>query len=214
MEPRKRLTEFLEPEEIKRLLEQPDRRTLRGKRDYAVLRLLLETGLRKSEARSLRYSNIQNHNGGKTLVVKSLKKRKIRGKDGYKEKNLFREIPMNDSLVSAVERYREAEGLGSDDYLFHTLKTGKYQRRPLSRKAIDMICREYLAKAGITKRITPHSYRRTFATTVLRNGSDLATVRELLGHEHLTSTQVYLLTDYKQKRTAIETVNYGGAMGS
>ena len=70
MESRKRLTEFLEPEEIKRLLEQPDRRSLKGKRDYAVLRLLLETGLRKSEVRSLKYISIQNHNGGKTLIVK------------------------------------------------------------------------------------------------------------------------------------------------
>ena len=213
METRKRLTEFLDPEEVKRLLEQPDRRTFKGKRDYAVLRLLLETGLRKSEVRSLRYSNIQNHNGGKTLVVKSLKKRKVRGKDGYKEKNLFREIPLNDSLVFAVDRYRDVEQLGPDDYIFRTIKTGQYQSRPLSRKAIDLLCREYLLKAGIKKRITPHSFRRTFATTVLRNGSDLATVKELLGHEHLTSTQVYLLTDFKQKRAAIETVNYGGAMG-
>jgi integrase/recombinase XerD len=211
MESRKRLTEFLEPEEIKRLLEQPDRRSLKGKRDYAVLRLLLETGLRKSEVRSLKYNSIQNHNGGRTLIVKSLKKRKIRGKEGYKEKNLYREIPLNESLVNGLERYKDAGQLKADDYLFHTIKSGKYVRRPLTRKAIDMICREYLIKANITKRITPHSFRRTFATTILRNGSDLATVRELLGHEHLTSTQVYLLTDYKQKRIAVESVNYGGA---
>ncbi|MBY0554336.1 site-specific integrase [bacterium] len=209
MEQTKRISEFLEPEEIKKLLECPDRRSLRGKRDYAILRFLLETGLRKSELRSLRYSNIQNFNGTKILIVKCLKKRKLKGKDGFRDKALYREIPLNESLVFAVERYRDAHGLSHDDYLFHTITSGCYRSRPLTTKAVDIVCRNYLSAAKIEKRITPHSFRRSFATNVLRNGGDLATVRELLGHEHISSTQCYLLTSYKHKRTAVEGVDYG-----
>lgn len=205
----KRLSEFLEPEEIMKLLQQPDKRSLKGKRDYAILRFLLETGLRKGELKSLRYCNIQDFNGAKILLVKSLKKRKIKGKDGFRDKDLHRQIPLNDSLIIAVDRYRVAQGLGPDDYLFHTLPSGPYRGRPLTTRAVDIICRCYLEAAKISKRISPHSFRRSFATNILRNGGDLATVKELLGHQHLSSTQCYLLTSYNQKRTAIEGVDYG-----
>jgi integrase/recombinase XerD len=70
--------------------------------------------------------------------------------------------------------------------------------------------KKYIQEAGISKRITPHSFRHSAATNWLTSGSDLATVKELLGHEHISSTEVYLNTTFEKMRGAIESVTYSG----
>ena len=93
-----RLTEYLEPQEIKKVLSIPDRRSKLGFRDYLILRLMAETGIRRGELAGMKIGNLVNHNGGYSLFFPSLKKRKIRGKENHKEKKTNREIPLKHDL--------------------------------------------------------------------------------------------------------------------
>ncbi|MFH0812911.1 MAG: site-specific integrase [Pseudomonadota bacterium] len=208
-----RLPEYLEPGEIKKVLSIPDKRCKIGFRDYLILRLLAETGIRRGELAGMKIGNLVSHNGGYSLFFPSLKKRKVRGEESHKEKKSNREIPLKHDLFSDLQRYLKQEYNGSntdkDLPLFRTSgKHGPYKKTSITPKAIYDLVKRYTEQAGIEKRITPHSFRHTAATNWLVSGSDLATVKELLGHEHISSTEVYLNTSWEKMRGAIEGVNY------
>ena len=210
-----RLTEYLEPQEIKKVLSVPDRRSKLGFRDYLILRLMAETGVRRGELAGMKIGNVVNHNGGYSLFFPSLKKRKIRGKENHKEKKTNREIPLKHDLCRDLQRYLKQEYNGSHENkdlpLFRTSgKHGPYDKTAITPKAIYDLVKKYIQEAGISKRITPHSFRHSAATNWLTSGSDLATVKELLGHEHISSTEVYLNTTFEKMRGAIESVTYSG----
>ena len=108
-----RLSEYLEPGEIKRVLSVPDKRSKLGFRDYLILRLLAETGIRRAELSAMRIGNLHAHNGGYSLFFPSLKKRKVRGKEAHKEKKVNREVPLRDDLYADLQRYLKQEYNGS-----------------------------------------------------------------------------------------------------
>ena len=208
-----RLPEYLEPGEIKKVLSVPDKRSKLGFRDYLILRLLAESGIRRGELSAMRIGNLQSHNGGYSLFFPSLKKRKVRGKEALKEKKINREVPLRNDLYTDLQRYLKQEYNGrqtnQDLPLFRTSgKHGAYEKTAISSKAIYDLVKKYIKRAEIEKRITPHSFRHSAATNWLTEGSDLATVKELLGHEHITSTEVYLNTTFEKMRGAVESVNY------
>jgi site-specific recombinase XerD len=163
----------------------------------------------------MRIGNVVNHNGGYSLFFPSLKKRKVRGQDDCRVKKINREIPLKNETYAEVQRYLKQEYNGSHGDkelpLFRTSgKHGPYEKAPLTTKAIYDLVKKYIGKAGISKRLSPHSFRHSAATNWLFSGSDLATVKELLGHEHISSTEVYLNTSFEKMKGAIESVDYSG----
>jgi site-specific recombinase XerD len=169
---KKKETEFLTEEEAQAMLRVPDRRTLQGKRDYAILLTLLTTGLRKAEMCSLKVEDLKTYRNQAVIDV-----------IGKGQK--FRRIPLETKTLIAIQDYLKASGNGTglDHPIFNTLgKHGPYRERKLTPKAVDCLIKSVASKALIQKRIHPHVMRHTFATTLLDKGNDLRTVQALMGH--------------------------------
>jgi integrase/recombinase XerD len=196
---KKKETEFLTEEEAQAMLRVPDRRTLQGKRDYAILLTLLTTGLRKAEVCSLKVGYLKTYRNQAVID--------IIGK-GRK----FRRIPLKVETLLAIKDYLKASGNGTgpDHSLFSTLgKHGPYEERDLTPKAIDCLIKAVARKALIQKRIHPHVMRHTFATTLLDNGNDLRTVQALMDHSHIRTTETYLHSTDDRKVEAIRSLQFG-----
>lgn len=195
---KKKETEFLTEEEAQAMLRVPDRRTLQGKRDYAILLTLLTTGLRKAEICSLRVGDIKTYRNQPVIDVVGKGKR-------------FRRVHLQGNTLLAVQDYLKASGNGELEHsLFYTLgKHGPYEQRGLTPKAVDCLVRSVAKKALIRKRVHPHTMRHSFATALLDEGADLKTVQELMGHNYISTTERYLHTTDDRKMEAIERLQFG-----
>ena len=171
-----RLPQVLSRDEIEGLLAQPDENVPRGKRDRAMLECLYATGLRVSELVNLKISDINLEAG----YVRTLGK-------GSKE----RLVPIGDTAMEAIKDYLSegrpyfTKGKVSP-YLFLSLRCN-----PLSRQGFWKIIKKYGLKAGIKKKISPHCIRHSFATHLIGAGADLRSVQVMLGHEDISTTQIY-----------------------
>ena len=194
-----------------RLKQAPDLRCLKGKRDAALLRVMLSAGPRSGEVMMLKYKDLIKQNNVHFLTINCLKTRKVKNRDVVKTKDVYREVPLSQGTVEAIERYRKSLPfkVTDEDHIFWTMQTGKYPPRPITKKAIDLLTRRYLKEAAIFKNVHPHALRRTFATCALQEGTDLATLMSLLGHQNLSSTQCYTVTSTERKVAAVESVSYG-----
>lgn len=178
---RRNVPEVLTAEEVARLLEAPDKSTLEGLRDYAMLELMYSSGLRVSEICSLSESDID--------AIESIMR--VRGK-GSKT----RLVPVGDYAIEAINAYKPArqEMLGKRiaRELFVTRRGAK-----MSRKTFWYNIKKYALAVGIEKNVKPHILRHSFATHLLQNGANLMSIREMLGHSDLGTTQIYttLLND-------------------
>ena len=165
----------LTEEEIAALFAIPDKSTPLGMRDYAFLMLLYATGIRVSELITLPLVHLDLANG---LI-------RVQGK-GSKE----RLVPMYEDCVAVMQQYIHAVRP-----LFCPVDTVVFVNRSgrkLTRQGIWKLIKQYAVKAGIYKTISPHTLRHTFATQLLKNGADIRTVQMLLGHEDISSTEIYL----------------------
>ena len=173
--------DLMTAQELTRLLDAPKTDNLKGLRDKAILELLFSTGLRVSELCSLDRDLDLNRD-----------EFSIRGK-GDKVRVVF---------ISPVAKKRVGEYLKKrddfDEALFVQVpgKGGKKVLESqdsirLTPRSIERIVKHYATKAGITKKVTPHVIRHSFATDLLSNGADLRSVQALLGHANITTTQVY-----------------------
>jgi integrase/recombinase XerD len=170
--PRK-LPVVLSHEEVDKLLQQPDTETILGLRDRAILTLLYATGIRASECASVTEEDVD-------LLDKTVR---VTGKGGHQ-----RVIPLNDSAVDVLAVYRRARGPAQPTAAFFRSRSGK----AMTRYAVyERVCK-HSRKAGITKRMSPHKLRHTCATHLVKAGVNLVTIRDLLGHRLITSTQIYL----------------------
>jgi len=195
----KKKTEFLTEEEAQAILRVPDRRTLQGKRDYAILLTLLPTGLRKAELCNLKVGDLKTYRNQAVIDV-----------IGKGQK--FRRIPLKTETLLAIKDYQKAteNGTDPDHPIFQTLgKHGPYQERDLTPKAVDCLIKSVATKALIQKRIHPHVMRHTSATTLLDNGNDLRTVQALMGHSHIRTTERYLHSNDDRKVEAIQSLQFG-----
>ncbi|MHC4558202.1 MAG: tyrosine recombinase XerC [Planctomycetota bacterium] len=183
----KKLPRFLEYEEVKQLLDTPPMNTWLGARDRAILETLYSTGIRVSELVALNMDDIDFL--GEVVHV--------RGK-GKKE----RIAPIGSSALQVIQHYMEyrnkrAQSNGNFDS--KVLFVNKHGRR-LSTRSVRRKMDKYLKMAGLDPAISPHTLRHSFATHMLNNGADLRSVQELLGHQSLSTTQVYThLTTTKLK---------------
>ncbi len=176
----KKLPSVLNKEELDRLLSAPNVGDWDGIRDRAILELMYATGMRISEVAELRIDDVD------------LDERVVRctGKGGKQ-----RLIPLTSSAVEWISKYLNVvrpllDKKGDSEYLW----LGKNGRK-ISRQALWKMFKKYVARAGIKRRVTPHSMRHTFATHLLNAGMDLRTLQELLGHSSVSTTQVYTHLD-------------------
>lgn len=172
-----RSLDLISSEELQRLMDAPKTDDLAGLRDKAILELLFSTGLRVSELCSLS-SDID-------LKADELS---VRGK-GDKIRVVF----LSDQAKAVVKNYlSKRKDMG--DALF--VQMGKINKKNeansrLTPRSVERIVKRYAIKAGITKKVTPHVIRHSFATDLLKNGADLRSVQMLLGHANIGTTQIY-----------------------
>jgi site-specific recombinase XerD len=159
-------------------LAAPELTTEKGLRDKAILELLFSTGLRVSELCGL----------DKDSVNLSRDEFTVRGK-GEKVRLVF----LSDEARAAIKAYL-AKRTDIDDALFVNLKTkmrSEEDQGRLTPRSIERIIKHYAIKAGISKKVTPHTIRHSFATDLLQNGADIRSVQMMLGHSNISTTQIY-----------------------
>jgi integrase/recombinase XerC len=176
--PERRLPEILDEAEIVALIDAPPKTGFRGARDRAILECLYGGGLRVSELVNLDTADISEQEG---VAL-------VRGGKGRKD----RVAPLGRCALETLctyrnERRRRLETLGREAAALFLNKSG----RRLNARSIRRLLIHWLACAGITKPVTPHTLRHSFATHLLNRGADLRAVQELLGHANIATTQVY-----------------------
>ncbi len=180
---------FLETEEVERLLEAIDTSNPIGLRDRAVIELLFSGGLRVSELVNLDTSHI------------NLDRREfmVRGK-GQKDRPIF----ISEQAATWIDRYlKTRKDTGTPLFIHYSGTTdategGMYTR--LTVRSVQRLVKRYAVAAGITKDVTPHTLRHSFATDLLINGADIRSVQGLLGHANIATTQIYThITDPQLK---------------
>ena len=170
------LPKFLDLDEVDRLLAQPDVSTPRGLRDKALIEVLYASGMRVSELVGVKPGELRLDEGYLTCLGK-----------GDKE----RIVPLGDQAVDWLRRYM-SDGRSrltrqrSTPWLFVNGRGG-----PLSRVGVWKLLKTYGLKAGITREISPHVLRHSFATHLLERGADLRAIQVMLGHADLSTTQIY-----------------------
>ena len=186
----KKLPEVLTEGEVARLLDSPDLKTPTGLRDRALLEVLYATGARASEVVGLEMEGLHMDLGYLRCVGK-----------GSKE----RIVPMGRSAIAALREYLEKsrplilKGAESP-HVF----PGRSEHGTLSRKALWGIVKKHALAAGISRRLSPHTLRHSFATHLLAHGADLRAIQEMLGHADIATTQVYTHVDRKRLRTVLK----------
>jgi tyrosine recombinase XerC len=166
----KNLPTFLTEEQVTNIINIPKEETLLGLRDKAILEVLYSTGARVSELVSLKLTDVDLISG----IIK------VMGK-GRKE----RLLPLGEPAILSLKQYLDKR---TDKGLFLFINRNKAQ---LTDRGVRMIVDKYIRKTAMAFKISPHTFRHTFATHLLNRGADLRCVQELLGHSSIATTQVY-----------------------
>jgi len=187
---RRKLPDFLSVDEIDLLMVQLDLSKPDGQRNKAIIETMYSSGLRVSELINLQISNLYFDEGFIRVIGK-----------GNKE----RLIPIGSEAIKYIRIYLETIrrhltiAKGFDDILFLN-RFGK----SLSRVMVFMILKDLAAKAGIQKKVSPHTLRHSFATHLVEGGADLRAVQEMLGHESITTTEIYTHLDRDYLRSTLQ----------
>ena len=184
----RRLPDVLSRAEVERLLEAPDPSHRLYWRDRAMLELSYASGVRVSELTGLKTRDVDLEEGFATVYGKGSKERLV---------------PLGGAAVRAVRTYlrevrprlQAGKGSAGGGVLFLNARGG-----PLTRMGVWKILRKHVDRAGIERRVTPHTLRHTFATHLLEGGADLASVQEMLGHSDISTTQIYTHVDREYLR--------------
>lgn len=174
----KRLPRVISDTDIEHLFKSIDTETILGERNYLILEMLFSLGLRASELTNIKIKDILINRNQLLVHGKG-------SKDRY--------LPLHDNLIELIKDYLTdvrpklvAKSDNDCDNLFLN-----YRGTCLTSRGLQLIIKKILNDAGETYKISPHMLRHSFATTMLDHGADLRVVQELLGHEHLKSTQIY-----------------------
>lgn len=185
----RKLPDFLTVDEINTIIATIDLSKPEGERNKAMLETLYSSGLRVSELVGLKKSNMHPEIGLLRVVGK-----------GNKE----RLVPVGSVAIKQIGIYENSYRSrlqikpGHEDYLFLNRRGAK-----LTRVMVFTIIKDLVAKAGINKSISPHTFRHSFATHLIEGGADLRAVQEMLGHESITTTEIYTHLDREYLRSAI-----------
>jgi len=191
------LPDFLSFEEIESMIAAIDLSTAEGTRNKALLETLYSCGLRVSEVVNLRLSQLYLDVGFVRVIGK-----------GNKE----RLVPIGSSAVKYILLYKNTTRVhqpvqkGEEDIVFLNRRG-----RRLSRVMVFLIIKDLAKKAGINKTVSPHTFRHSFATHLVEGGADLRAVQEMLGHESITTTEIYTHLDREFLRKTLEQFHPGFA---
>ena len=172
---------FLEGDEVKTVISGPNIAKISGLRDKAILEFLFSTGLRVSELAGLNTDDINFQRGEISVLGKGKK---------------IRVVFLSPDALSTVDQYLKNRGFLRPEVgnlkkdLEEPLFLSKRQER-LTVRSIERIVKKYALLAGITKKVSPHTLRHSFATDLLIAGADIRSVQSMLGHSSITTTQVY-----------------------
>jgi integrase/recombinase XerD len=189
------LPDVLSYDEIDLIMQQIDLSKPEGERNKAILETMYSCGLRVSEVIQLKLSQLYLDVGFVRVTGK-----------GDKE----RLVPIGQKAIGQIKRYTSYVRThltiqkGKEDFLFLTRRG-----MPLSRIMIFLIIKELVARAGIQKNISPHTFRHSFATHLVEGGADLRAVQEMLGHESITTTEIYTHLDREYLRKTLEQYHPG-----
>ena len=186
----RKLPDTLSEEDIDRIFAQIDRSTPEGERNRAMLETLYSCGLRVSEMVGLKISDLFFEEGFIRVIGKG---------------NKQRFVPVNDHIIRLIDNYRNLirSGLKVDRDYEDTLFLNR-RGRQLSRNMVFMILKDLVQKAGIKKKVSPHTLRHSFATHLLENGADLRAIQQMLGHESITTTEIYMHVDRAHLKKVME----------
>ena len=185
----KRLPQFLDPEEMTRLIEAPSKNTWDEKRDRSILETLYSAGLRVSELVGLNHEDVDYFSG---LV-------RVRGK-GKKE----RIVPLGQMALKVLQDFSL---LKPPRLCLQGIKRPLYLNRSggrLTDRSVRRVIVKYARRIALKKEVSPHTLRHSFATHMLDRGADLRSVQELLGHENLSTTQIYTHVTTKRLKEAYD----------
>ena len=183
------LPDVLTVEEIQDIMDVIDLSTPEGHRNRAMVEVMYGCGLRVSELVTLRLSNLFFDDGFIKVVGKGNKERLIPiGTTAMKMVNLY--VDGNRKLLKIKK--------GEEDYVFLN-RRGAH----LTREMVFMLVKKWVAAAGIDKTVSPHTFRHSFATHFIEGGADLRAVQQMLGHESITTTEIYTHLDQDYLRTNI-----------
>lgn len=188
---RRKLPIFLEIHEVDLLLSQPDVQLPKGIRDRAILETLYATGVRVSELVGIEGGSLITDEGFIRIFGKGSKERLV---------------PIGAVALEWIQAYRNRvrpnllKGTRRSDILFLSM-----HGKPLTRIAVWQILKFYVQKAGIKKKVSPHTMRHSFATHLLEGGADLRSVQEMLGHADISTTQIYTHLDREYLKEVIRT---------
>ncbi|WP_026915044.1 site-specific tyrosine recombinase XerD [Christiangramia portivictoriae] len=186
----RKLPDIISTEEIDRIIRAIDLGKAEGERNRAMIETLYGCGLRVSELTELRLSDLFFDEG---FI-------KITGKG-----NKQRFVPISDYTIKYINIYKDEVRPHQPikDEFSDTLFLNR-RGRQLTRAMIFTIVRKLTAEAGIQKKVSPHTFRHSFATHLLENGADLRAIQQMLGHESITTTEVYVHVDRSHLREVME----------
>jgi integrase/recombinase XerD len=176
----RRLPAALSVAEMARFLESVSEESPQGLRDRALFELMYGAGVRVSEAAALKVQDVDLAAGMVRCVGKGSKERLV---------------PIGEAAAAAIARHIQQAGLPPQSALFAG-PDGTH----ITRQRVWQLTREYAARAGIRRRVTPHTLRHSFATHLLGGGADLRSIQEMLGHAQITTTQIYTHVDRDRLR--------------
>ncbi len=197
-----RSLDLISIDELGRLLDVPDTTNLRGIRDRTIMELLFSTGLRVSELCSLprdinlKLDELSVRGKGEKVRVVFLSEESKKWLKIYLDKR----DDMDDALFVQIFGKDSDSKVSNSEKNSPKLAINRDSLR-LTARSVERIVKQYAIKAGISKKVTPHVIRHSFATDLLRNGADLRAVQMLLGHANIGTTQIYThVTDSELKR--------------
>ena len=186
----RKLPDTLDLHEIDDLLASIDHSKLEGPRNRAIIEVLYSSGLRVTELTNLKLSNLFLETGFLRVVGKGNKERLVPiGSEAIKYVNIYLKE------VRAQQKVKK----GEEDIVFLNRNGSR-----LSRVMIFTIIKNITARAGLKKKVSPHTFRHSFATHLIEGGADLRAVQEMLGHESITTTEIYTHLDKSYLKQIIE----------
>ncbi|WP_186757693.1 site-specific tyrosine recombinase XerD [Echinicola salinicaeni] len=185
----RKLPDTLSYYEINQILEGVKLGEAEGHRNRAILEVLYSSGLRVSELTELKLSNVFTDIGFLRVIGKGNKERLVPvGKDALKYLQIYlKEIRRNQKIAA-----------GHEEYVFLNRRGKK-----LTRVMVFLMIKKIVAEVGIHKKVSPHTFRHSFATHLIEGGADLRAVQEMLGHESITTTEIYTHLDREYLRQVL-----------
>ncbi len=186
----RKLPDTLSEQDIDRIIDQIDLSKPEGERNRAMLETLYSCGLRVSELTSLKISDLFFEEGFIRVIGKG---------------NKQRFVPINLNTIKIIDCYKKesrskiAAKKGFEDIVFLNRRGSQ-----LSRNMVFIILKKLVSEAGIEKNVSPHTFRHSFATHLLENGADLRAIQQMLGHESITTTEIYMHLDKSFLKLVVE----------